>query len=143
MHFGVFGTTVVAFFLAEMGDMTQVAAVALASRDTDIVQLMPGTTFGMARAHVPAVLLGGKIAPRVSMGFVHGIAAVLFAILGMLTLFNVAHIFCRVRCAQVRPCRNVARPVTGAMPGAPPLAAQRPAAVRQRLIAYVVCRLSM
>jgi putative Ca2+/H+ antiporter (TMEM165/GDT1 family) len=92
-RFGVFGTTVVAFFLAEMGDKTQIATVALAARYPDIVQVVLGTTFGMMLANVPAVFLGDKIAKKVSMKLVHGIAAVIFAILGLLTLFNVGNLF--------------------------------------------------
>lgn len=92
-RFGVFGTTVVAFFLAEMGDKTQIATVALAARYPDIIQVVLGTTFGMMLANVPAVFLGDKIARKVSMKLVHGIAAVIFAILGMLTLFNVGKLF--------------------------------------------------
>ena len=87
-RFGVFGTTVVAFFLAEMGDKTQIATVALAARYADIVQVVLGTTFGMMLANVPAVLLGDRIAAKVSMRLVHGIAAVIFAILGVLTLLQ-------------------------------------------------------
>ena len=92
-RFGVFGTTVVAFFLAEMGDKTQIATVALAARYPDIVQVVAGTTFGMMLADVPAVFLGDKIAKKVSMRLVHGIAAAIFAILGVLTLFNVGKLF--------------------------------------------------
>lgn len=92
-RFGVFGTTVVAFFLAEMGDKTQIATVALAARYTDIVQVVLGTTFGMMLANVPAVFLGDKIAKKVSMKLVHSIAAVIFAILGVLTLLNVGKLF--------------------------------------------------
>ena len=92
-RFGVFGTTVVAFFLADMGDKTQIATVALAARYTDVVQVVLGTTFGMMIANVPAVFLGDKIAKKVSMRLVHGIAAVIFALLGMLTLFNVGKLF--------------------------------------------------
>jgi len=92
-RFGVFGTTVVAFFLAEMGDKTQIATVALAARYSDIVPVVLGTTFGMMLANVPAVFLGDKIAKKVSMKLVHGIAAVIFAILGVLTLFNVGKLF--------------------------------------------------
>jgi len=92
-RFGVFGTTVVAFFLAEMGDKTQIATVALAARFTDIVQVVLGTTFGMMLANVPAVFLGDKISKRVSMQMVHGIAAFIFAVLGVLTLFNVGNLF--------------------------------------------------
>ena len=91
--FGVFGTTVVAFFLAEMGDKTQIATVALAARYTDVVAVVLGTTFGMMLANVPAVFLGDKIAKKVSMKLVHSIAAVIFAILGVLTLFNVGKLF--------------------------------------------------
>ena len=92
-RFGVFGTTVVAFFLAEMGDKTQIATVALAARYVDVLQVVLGTTFGMMLANVPAVFLGEKIAQKVSMKWVHGIAAVIFAILGVLTLFNVGRLF--------------------------------------------------
>jgi putative Ca2+/H+ antiporter (TMEM165/GDT1 family) len=92
-RFGVFGTTVVAFFLAEMGDKTQIATVALAARYPDIVQVVLGTTFGMMLANVPAVFLGDRMAKKVSMQLVHGIAAVIFAILGVLTLFNVGKLF--------------------------------------------------
>jgi Ca2+/H+ antiporter, TMEM165/GDT1 family len=92
-RFGVFGTTVVAFFLAEMGDKTQIATVALAARYPELVQVVLGTTFGMMLANVPAVFLGDKIAKKVSMKLVHGIAAAIFAILGVLTLFNVGRLF--------------------------------------------------
>jgi Ca2+/H+ antiporter, TMEM165/GDT1 family len=92
-RFGVFGTTVIAFFLAEMGDKTQIATVALAARYTDIVQVVLGTTFGMMLANVPAVFLGDKIAQKVSMRLVHGIAAAIFAVLGVLTLLNVGKLF--------------------------------------------------
>ena len=85
---GVFGTTVVAFFLAEMGDKTQIATVALAARYPDLLAVVAGTTLGMMLANVPAVLLGDQIAKRVSMTVVHGIAAAIFAVLGVLTLLN-------------------------------------------------------
>ena len=92
-RFGVFGTTVLAFFLAEMGDKTQIATVALAARYTDLLAVVTGTTLGMMLANVPAVLLGDRFAKRVSMTLVHGIAAVIFALLGVLTLFNVGRLF--------------------------------------------------
>lgn len=92
-RFGVFGTTVFAFFLAEMGDKTQIATVALAARYSDLVAVVAGTTIGMMLANVPAVFLGDKIAKKVSMRLVHGIAAVIFAVLGVLTLFNVGRLF--------------------------------------------------
>jgi Ca2+/H+ antiporter, TMEM165/GDT1 family len=91
--FGVFGTTVVAFFLAEMGDKTQIATVALAARYPDLVAVVAGTTLGMMISNVPAVYLGEAIAKRVSMKLVHGIAAALFAALGVLTLLNVGKLF--------------------------------------------------
>ncbi len=92
-RFGVFGTTVVTFFLAEMGDKTQIATVALAARYPEIVQVVLGTTFGMMLANVPAVFLGDKIAAKLSMKLVHGIAAAIFAVLGVLTLFNAGRLF--------------------------------------------------
>jgi putative Ca2+/H+ antiporter (TMEM165/GDT1 family) len=92
-RFGVFGTTVVAFFLAEMGDKTQIATVALAARYTEVVQVVMGTTAGMMLANVPAVFLGDKIARKLSMRVVHGIAAAIFAVLGVLTLLNVGSVF--------------------------------------------------
>ena len=90
---GVFGTTVVAFFLAEMGDKTQIATVALAARFNDLLAVVAGTTLGMMLANVPAVFLGERIARSVSMTLVHAIAALIFAILGLLTLFNVGSLF--------------------------------------------------
>jgi Ca2+/H+ antiporter, TMEM165/GDT1 family len=92
-RFGVFGTTVLAFFLAEMGDKTQIATVALAARYADLVAVVAGTTLGMMIANVPAVLLGDVVAKKVSMTLVHGIAALIFAVLGVLTLLNVGRLF--------------------------------------------------
>ena len=86
--YGVFLTTLIAFFMAEMGDKTQVATVALAARYHDIVSVVLGTTFGMMLANVPAVYLGDKIANRVPLRLVHGIAALVFAILGVATLLG-------------------------------------------------------
>ena len=86
--YGVFLTTLIAFFMAEMGDKTQVATVALAARYHDIVSVVLGTTFGMMLANVPAVYLGDRIANRVSLRLVHGIAALVFAVLGIATLLG-------------------------------------------------------
>ncbi|MBL8350278.1 MAG: TMEM165/GDT1 family protein [Burkholderiaceae bacterium] len=86
---GVFGTTAVAFFLAEMGDKTQIATVALAARYPELLEVVAGTTLGMLVANVPAVLLGDQISRRMSMRLVHVIAAAVFAVLGVLTLANV------------------------------------------------------
>lgn len=90
---GVMGTTFVAFFLAEMGDKTQIATVALAARYGDLVAVVAGSTLGMMLANIPAVYLGDKVAERVSMAWVHGVSAVIFLALGVLTLFNVGHLF--------------------------------------------------
>jgi putative Ca2+/H+ antiporter (TMEM165/GDT1 family) len=87
-NFGVFGTTLVAFFLAEMGDKTQIATVALAAQYNAIISVVAGTTLGMMIANVPAVLLGARIAHRLPVRLVHGIAAAIFAILGIATLFG-------------------------------------------------------
>ena len=92
LRLGVFGTTVVAFFLAEMGDKTQIATVALAARYTELWAVVAGTTLGMMLANVPAVFLGDTIAKKVSMPLVHAVAAGIFAVLGLLTLFNVGHL---------------------------------------------------
>jgi putative Ca2+/H+ antiporter (TMEM165/GDT1 family) len=93
-RFGVFGTTVLAFFIAEMGDKTQIATVALAARySAEFVAVVAGTTVGMMLANVPAVYLGDRVARQLSMRLVHGIAAAIFAVLGLLTLFNVGQLF--------------------------------------------------
>ena len=87
-RFGVFGTTLVAFFLAEMGDKTQVATVALAAQYHAFVPVVLGTTLGMMIANVPAVLLGDRIADRMPVRLVHMIAAAIFAVLGAATLLG-------------------------------------------------------
>ena len=92
-RFGAFGTTVVTFFLAEMGDKTQIATVALAARYGALFAVVAGTTFGMMLADVPVVFLGNTIAKKLSMHLVHGVAATIFAALGVLTLFNVGKLF--------------------------------------------------
>lgn len=85
---GVFGTTLVAFFLAEMGDKTQIATVALAAQYQNLAWVVAGTTIGMMIANVPAVLLGDRIAQRMPVRMVHGIAAAIFAVLGVATLLG-------------------------------------------------------
>ena len=87
-QFGVFGTTLIAFFLAEMGDKTQVATVALAAQYHSILFVVLGTTLGMMIANVPAVLLGDRIAEKMPVRLVHGIAAAIFAVLGTATLLG-------------------------------------------------------
>jgi putative Ca2+/H+ antiporter (TMEM165/GDT1 family) len=88
-RFGVFGTTLVAFFLAEMGDKTQIATVALAAQYHAVISVVAGTTLGMMIANVPAVLLGDRIADKMPVELVHRIAAAIFAVLGIATLLGV------------------------------------------------------
>jgi Ca2+/H+ antiporter, TMEM165/GDT1 family len=88
-RFGVFGATTITFFLAEMGDKTQIATVALAANYSSVILVVIGTTLGMMIADVPAVFIGTKFAQKVSMKLVHGIAAAVFAVLGVITLLNV------------------------------------------------------
>lgn len=86
---GVFGATFITFFLAEMGDKTQVATVALAAHYTQPLLVVVGTTLGMLIADVPAVFVGDRLAGRIPMQLVHGLAAAAFAILGAATLLGV------------------------------------------------------
>ena len=87
-RFGVFGTTLVTFFLAEMGDKTQVATIALAAQYHNFFAVVAGTTVGMMIANVPAVLLGDRIANRIPVRIVHSIAACIFAVIGVMTLLG-------------------------------------------------------
>jgi len=90
---GVFGTTLVAFFLAEMGDKTQIATVALAAQYQSLVAVVAGTTLGMMIANVPAVLLGEQLAERLPVRLVHLVAAAIFAVLGIATLLGAEELF--------------------------------------------------
>ena len=83
---GVFGTTAIAFFLAEMGDKTQVATVMLAAQYSAWLWVVAGTTLGMVLANAPVVWLGERITRRVPLHTVHGISAVIFLVLGALAL---------------------------------------------------------
>jgi putative Ca2+/H+ antiporter (TMEM165/GDT1 family) len=87
-RFGVFGTTLVAFFLVEMGDKTQIATVALAAKYSSLAAVVAGTTLGMMIANVPAVLLGEAAARKLPMRVVHGIAAAIFLGLGLSVLLG-------------------------------------------------------
>ena len=87
---GVFVTTLVAFFLAEMGDKTQVATIALAARYPSVLMVVCGTTVGMLLANVPAVLVGDRLAHRLPVRLVHAVAAGIFAVLGILLLMSPA-----------------------------------------------------
>ena len=90
---GVFGATFVTFFLAEMGDKTQVATVALAAHYAAPLWVILGTTLGMLMADVPAVFVGNKFAAKIPMKLVHAIAAAIFAVMGLMTLFHVDKLF--------------------------------------------------
>jgi putative Ca2+/H+ antiporter (TMEM165/GDT1 family) len=85
---GIFFTTLVAFFLAEMGDKTQIATIALAAQYHAFVAVVAGTTFGMMIANVPAVLLGDRFAHRMPVRLVHAVAASIFAVMGIATLLG-------------------------------------------------------
>jgi putative Ca2+/H+ antiporter (TMEM165/GDT1 family) len=92
-HLGVFGATLVTFFLAEMGDKTQISTIALAAHYGTPVLVIIGTTLGMLVADVPAVFVGNKFAARIPMRLVHSIAAGIFAVMGVLTLLRVEQLF--------------------------------------------------
>jgi len=87
-RFGVFGATLITFFLAEMGDKTQIATIAMAAHYASPVMVVIGTTLGMLIADVPAVFVGDKLANKIPMKFVHSIAAAIFALLGIATLLG-------------------------------------------------------
>ena len=86
--FGVFGTTVVAFFLAEMGDKTQIATVMLAAEYQSWLWVVAGTTLGMMLANAPVVWFGERITRLVPLTWVHRISAVVFVVLGLLVLLG-------------------------------------------------------
>jgi putative Ca2+/H+ antiporter (TMEM165/GDT1 family) len=88
-RYGVFITTLVTFFLAEIGDKTQIATVALAANYSAPITVVIGTTLGMMLADVPAVFLGSSFAKRLPLRLIHLIAAGIFAVLGLLVLFKV------------------------------------------------------
>ena len=87
-RFGVFATTVAAFFIAEMGDKTQVATVMLAAQFNSWFWVVTGTTLGMMLANAPVVWLGDAITRKISLKWVHRTSAVVFAVLGGLALWG-------------------------------------------------------
>jgi Ca2+/H+ antiporter, TMEM165/GDT1 family len=89
-RFGAFLTTLIAFFIVEMGDKTQVATIALGARFHDVVQVTMGTTLGMMIANVPAVYLGHMVHERVPLGVVRMIAAGLFLLIGLWVIASTA-----------------------------------------------------
>ena len=88
-RFGVFTATVVTFFMAEMGDKTQIATVAMAAHYPNPWMVVAGTTIGMLIADVPAVFIGDRLAAKIPMKLVHSIAAAIFAALGIASLLGV------------------------------------------------------
>lgn len=89
-RFSVFGATLVTFFLAEMGDKTQIATITLAAHYASPFLVVIGTTLGMLIADIPAVFIGDKFSNRIPMRLVHSIAASIFALLGLATLLGAA-----------------------------------------------------
>ena len=92
-RFGIFGATLITFFLAEMGDKTQIATVAMAAHYAAPLLVVVGTTLGMLLADVPAVFMGEKLAGRIPLRLLHGVAAAVFALLGIATLLGVGSRF--------------------------------------------------
>ena len=88
-RWGAFMSTLIAFFLAEIGDKTQIATVGLAARFEQFLPVVTGTTLGMMLANVPAVILGDRLAGRLPVKAIRIIAAIVFAVLGVLTLIGV------------------------------------------------------
>jgi len=86
--FGVFGATLITFFLAEMGDKTQIATVAMAAHYPSPLLVVIETTLGMLLADVPAVLVGDRLASKIPMKLVRSIAAAPFALLGVATVLG-------------------------------------------------------
>lgn len=84
--FGVFGATFILFFLAEIGDKTQIATVALSARFDSIWVVMCGTTIGMMIANAPAVFIGDKMADKLPIALIHKIGAIIFLVVGISTL---------------------------------------------------------
>jgi putative Ca2+/H+ antiporter (TMEM165/GDT1 family) len=85
---GAFGTTAVAIFLAEMGDKTQIATVALAAHYRPLLAVIAGTTIGMLLANAPVVLMGERVMQRLPVRAVHAVGALLFAALGIAVLLG-------------------------------------------------------
>jgi putative Ca2+/H+ antiporter (TMEM165/GDT1 family) len=85
---GVFFTTLIAFFLAEIGDKTQIATVALAAHYASPITVVIGTTIGMMLADVPAVFLGNAFAKKLPLKIIHAIAAGIFALMGVFILLK-------------------------------------------------------
>ncbi|MFT4020426.1 MAG: TMEM165/GDT1 family protein [Acinetobacter sp.] len=85
-RFGVFGATFILFFLAEIGDKTQIATVALAAKFDSIFWVMIGTTAGIMLADGPAVFIGNKLADKLPIPLIHKVGAFIFLAVGIITL---------------------------------------------------------
>jgi putative Ca2+/H+ antiporter (TMEM165/GDT1 family) len=92
-RFGVFATTLFAFFLLEMGDKTQIATIALAAKYPQLAAVVAGTTFGMMVANVPAVLLGDVAATKLPLRVIRAVCAAVFGVIGVLVLADGAFHF--------------------------------------------------
>lgn len=92
-HAGAFVTTLIAFFLVEMGDKTQIATIALGARFHDVLTVTTGTTLGMMIANVPAIFLGHELLKRVDLAKVRMVAAALFLVIGLWILAQTAGLF--------------------------------------------------
>jgi Ca2+/H+ antiporter, TMEM165/GDT1 family len=80
---GAFVATLIAFFIAEIGDKTQLATIALAAGYANLIPVVAGTTIGMLAANTPVVCLGKAFADRLPMRAIHVGAAGLFGVLGL------------------------------------------------------------
>jgi putative Ca2+/H+ antiporter (TMEM165/GDT1 family) len=89
-RFGAYGTTLISFFLMEIGDKTQLATVALAAKYQVLIPVVAGTTLGMLIADVPAVFLGEAVANRIPLKLVNRAAAAAFVVLGVIVLLRPA-----------------------------------------------------
>lgn len=90
---GAFMATLVAFFVAEIGDKTQIATIALAAAYSNLIAVVGGTTCGMLLANVPVIFLGNAFAQRLPLKAIHFTACVLFALLGVIFLVRAAHLW--------------------------------------------------
>jgi Ca2+/H+ antiporter, TMEM165/GDT1 family len=88
-RFGAFPATVIAFFLVEIGDKTQIATIALAAKYQALAAVVAGTTLGMLLANAPVVWIGGAAAGRLPLKLIRGIAAAAFALLGIAVLAGI------------------------------------------------------
>jgi Ca2+/H+ antiporter, TMEM165/GDT1 family len=90
--YGVFVLTAVTFFLAEMGDKTQIAALALAAKYSSLVQVVAGTTLGMMIVNIPTVIFAERLTRRIPLRTVRIVAAAVYAALGVATLLGYSHL---------------------------------------------------